>query len=548
MLPTVADVLALEVVRAGAPTVMAGGAGLDRHVRWVHSAEVTDIARQLQGGELVLSTGIAFPSEQEMLATYIHTLADAGAVGLIIEMGRRYQARLPTALVKVADQRGFPLVTWSDPTRFVDVTEAVHALIIDAQLSELQATQAMHHTFTELSVEGAEPAEVVRQVSQLSGCPTVLETLHHQVLAYDPAGRAPRTFLGDWEPRSRRIQPTERTSYDETTGWLVTRVGARGNDWGRLVLLCDSAPPPRVLVLAERAAATLAVNRLVTREVDSLERQSHNSLLTALRDHQLPTDEIALRAGALGVPLHRRTLIALTVRLVRDGSGDEAAVFAWQAQLRDLAETVAAACRACDIAALVGTLDEVQIGVLVSFPARGRATDPAESDLLVGLVRRIRDDAGRRSNLAGVRVVVGVGNTVSEPASARRSLSEALQVAEAAQHQPGEALMHRMQDVHVRGLLNLLREDPRLQTFVERELAQLLRHDELRPKSPLLPVLRAFLESGRNKSVAADRVHLSRPSFYDRLAKAAELIDLDLDDPEICLSLYLAILARDAMS
>ena len=548
MLPTVADVLALDVVRGGAPTVVAGSAGLARHVRWVHSAEVTDIACQLQGGELVLSTGIAFPSEHEMLATYIHTLADAGAVGLLIEMGRKYHGKLPPALVKAADARGFPLVSLSDPTRFVDVTEAVHALIIDAQLGELQATQDMHHTFTELSVDGAEPAEVVRQVSQLSGCPTVLETLHHQVLAYDPAGRAPRTFLGDWEPRSRRIQPTERTAYDETTGWLVTRVGARGNDWGRLVLLCDSAPPPRVLVLVERAAATLAVNRLVTREVDSLERQTHNSLLTALRDHQLPTDEIALRAGALGVPLHRRTLVALTIRLVRGASGDDSAIFAWQAQLRDLAETVAAACRASVITALVGTLDEVQVGVLVSFPSHGRAADPPESELLVSLVRKIRDDAARRSSLLGVRLVVGVGNTVSSPTNARRSLSEALQVAEAAQHQPGDTLMHRMHDVHVRGLLNLLREDPRLQTFVERELAQLLRHDELHPKSPVLPVLRTYLESGRNKSLAAERAHLSRPSFYDRLAKAADLLELDLNDPEICLSLYLAILARDAMS
>jgi len=545
MFPSIADVLALPAVRTGAPQVVAGDAGLQRRVRWVHSAEVPDIAVQLQGGELVLSTGIALPADHAGLTDYIHALADAGAVGLMIEMGRRYTGRLPKSLLAAADDRDFALVTLADPTPFVNVTEAVHAMIIDAQLGELQATQQMHHRFTELSVDGAEPTEVVRQVSQLSGCPTVLETLTHQVVVYDPAGRSPRTILHDWEPRSRRIQPAERTAYDVTTRWLVTLVGARGHDWGRLVLLCDEPPAPRVTVLAERAAATLAVNRLVTREVDSLERQSHISLLTALRDHQLPAEEIALRSGALGVPLVRRRLTALVVRTAGTPVLDTP-MLTWQAQLRDLAETVASACRTHGVPALVGSLDDTQIGALVSMPGGGREA-PAAAERLDALARTIHDRARDRRSLTGTGLVVGAGHTVQSPAEARRTLAEAIQVAEAAALRPATAVLHRVGDIHVRGLLNLLRDDARLQTFVERELAPLLRHDAQHQQQELLPAVRAYLECGRNKSKAATLSHLSRPSFYDRLTKAQTILDLDLDDAEICLSLHLAVLARDAM-
>ncbi|MEV6624135.1 PucR family transcriptional regulator ligand-binding domain-containing protein, partial [Amycolatopsis sp. NPDC051114] len=43
MYPTVAEVLALPVLRQGRPHVVAGMGGLDAPVRWAHVAEVADI-------------------------------------------------------------------------------------------------------------------------------------------------------------------------------------------------------------------------------------------------------------------------------------------------------------------------------------------------------------------------------------------------------------------------------------------------------------------------------------------------------------------------
>ena len=41
---SVADVLALPVVRRGGPLVLAGHDRLDRALRWVHATELADIA------------------------------------------------------------------------------------------------------------------------------------------------------------------------------------------------------------------------------------------------------------------------------------------------------------------------------------------------------------------------------------------------------------------------------------------------------------------------------------------------------------------------
>lgn len=667
--PTVREVLALVPVRHGAPRLVAGDAGLDRPVRWVHVAEVPDIATLLGGGELVLTTGIGLPADDAGLRAFIGDLADVGVSGLVVELGRRYVSGVPRVMAAAAERRGLPLVELRRATPFVRITEAVHALIVDAQLTELRATEEIHQRFTELSVEGAEPAEVVRQAAELAGCPVVLENLSRQVLAYDPAGESAELLLDGWEQHSRRIRPAGRTAYDPDSGWLVTTVGARGQDWGRLLLRwpaggelttggpdrtpaapedgseSDDAgaagtagnaaagttgqpsgadgseptsgaapveaasvdpvpvggwtpphprpdpgvsggpgatPPTRLTILIERAASTLALGRLIRRDAEGLERQIHRTLLTALIDHSRPVDEVALRAKALGVTLDRRHLVGVVVRHRADdpaeggGPGPDAGPEAGPARLRDLAEAVGQALREAKLTALTSAVDDQAVGALLALPdpaaeekalgafaaalrrvrldaepARppaprpARPVDPAARTVAVGAVRAA--DPAPRPRPAGPAVIVAAGSGVGSLREARRSLVEARQVAEAARRDRRDLPYFRLPHVGLAGLLHLLRDEPRLQTFVERELGGLLAYDAQHPREQLLGTLRAYLEQGRNKSAAAAAAHLSRPAFYERLARIGRILDVDLDSVEQCLSLHVALLALDAV-
>ncbi|MEE6261466.1 PucR family transcriptional regulator [Plantactinospora sonchi] len=556
MLPTVREVLALDPVRHGGPRVVAGAGGLDRLVRWVHAAEVPDIAALLSGGELVLTTGIGLPGDDAGLRAFIDELADAGVSGLLVELGRRYSGTVPRSMVAAAERRGLPLVELCRVTPFVPITEAVHALIVDAQLTELRATEEIHQRFTELSVEGAEPAEVVRQAAELAGSPVVLENLSRQVLGYATAGQSAELLLRGWEQHSRRIRQVGRTAYDPEVGWLVTMVGARGQDWGRLLLRWPGdlsagapTPPTRLTILIERAASTLALGRLIRRDAEGLERQIHRNLLTALLDHTRPVDEVALRARALGVPLDRRHLVGVVVRFRTDEPGPTPT---HQARLRDLAEAVSQALRDAELSGLSSTLDDQAVGALLAL--RGAGDEDAALAAFATALDRVRDGAGA---VAGTRdgmglgpagaVIVAAGSGVADLREARRSLLEARQVADAARRGRRDLRVFRLPQVGLAGLLHLLREEPRLQTFVERELGPLLAYDAEHPREQLLGTLRSYLESGRNKSAAATAAHLSRPAFYERLARLARILRVDLDSVDDCLSLHVALLALDAV-
>jgi purine catabolism regulator len=564
LLPTVAEVLTLDPVRRGAPRVLAGADRLDAPVRWVHVIELADAAHLLRGGELVLSTGIALPGDPAGLLRYVADLAAVGVSALAVELGSRYTGRLPGPLVSAAKAHRLPLIELRRETPFIEITESVHGLIIDSQLDELRASNRLHQVFTELAVAGARADEVVRQASALAGCPVILETLAHQVLACEPGAQDARHLLGGFAARSRAARPgplamrapspASRTGYDPALGWLITTVGARGEDWGRLIMVRGGQPAAADVVLIERAATTLALGRLLDDRRESLERQAHRSVLSAFFRQDLVTspmptgpsgpavmgrpagrpgfadsEQVAARARALGLPVAGRQLVALVIRLAAAGTGLSA-----HARALQVADAAAAACRAERIPALVSSLDDIRVGALLALAPQ------ADCDALLARV------AGHLAQRLSGGDVIGAGSAVASAGEVQRSFLEAEQVADVAARHPDGQPYYRLPDLHLRGLLHLLRDDPRVQAFAERELGPLLRRDD-EAGTQLAATLAAFLAAGGSKAAAARAAGLARPTVYQRLCQIEQVLGCDLGSAETRASLHVALLALEAI-
>ena len=296
-------------------------------------------------------------------------------------------------------------------------------------------------------------------------------------------------------------------------------------------------------MLLERAATTLALGRLLARQAELVERQAHRTLISAIIEDADPATATA-RARAMGVPVTGRQLVTLVARLPDAGPGLSAQVL-----VLDVAEAVAAACRDSRIPALVGSLDDVRVGALLSLPAQAD-TDRVLRQLCSGLAMAL--DAGNPTTASDpaspVAPVIGVGSPATGMAEVRRSFLDAREVADVAlrhldrDRQPEGRPYYRLPDLRLRGLLHMLRDDPRLTAFADRELGSLLAYDAAHG-TRLAADLATYLEAGGNKAAAAARAHLARPTFYQRLQLIEHVLGVSLDSAESRASLQVALLA-----
>jgi purine catabolism regulator len=528
-----AEILDLPEVGRGHPDLLAGAGSLDRRVRWVHVLEVTDVEGLLRGGELVLTTGVGLPDGNDQLRAYVQALHAAGASGLVIQLGDRW-ADVPKALVEAARACRLPLVALQTKVPFVAITESVHVSIVSAQLAELQFSQRLHDVFTRLGLAAVTAGEIVSLAAELAHAPIVLEDVNHRVLAVDTAGRDREQVLLDWERRSRRARDEGRTATAGPERWLIVPVGAQGTPWGRLIML-PAGPPSRLDEMAlERAAEALVMRRLIASDEHVFERAAQVGLLDDVRTGRYrTTDEMIVRLSAAGLPVFGRRLQAIVVSSPGAPPPYEPQVDAVRRAIEQAGGRALTANRPEGVAALLSYAGD---------------EDPGRR--LTALAERIRSALDQLQ--PGLRVIVAAGRVVRGIEEVPTSFREAEQVAAAAPRLvggDGDAAFVTLQDVGIRGLIALLKDDPRLQLFVEDSLGPLLNRDSSGPTgSELLDVLGAYLAERGNKSSAAARLHMSRPAFYGRLDLIERELRIDLEDAQSVLALHFALVAHDVLT
>ncbi|MBB3603860.1 purine catabolism regulator [Mycolicibacterium sp. BK556] len=512
---TLADILALPSIRGGEPEVVCAGP-MDRPVRWVHVSDLADLSGLLTGGELVLTTGQALvdPARRD---GYLPGLAAAGATGVVVELGLHVDT-LPQSVLASGAESGLPVIVLHRPVRFIDVTEEVHRRIVADQYAEVAYGQRVHEAFTALSMRRASVDQIVSATADMLDTPVVLEDLNRQVLAFDGRGMSATVLLADWERRSR-------LSAGDT--WTASPVGPYREEWGRLIaphLVTDG----RAVMTLERAAQALALHRMVEQNRSSLELRAQSGLVDDLRRGRITDEaEATARAHALGLR-PALTYVPMAVRLRESAGADQVTVAQRRVRMLDaIMHTV----RAAGHTGLAATRDDGQIELVLA---------PQRTSTLADVCSAIRQSVIRLDGVGDC--VIGVGPESSRLIDAVGGLREAGHVAEVAMSMPLSALpFHRAADVRLRGLLSLIRTDPRVQAFAETELAGLLTH-RAKHGDEAFDLLRRFLDAGGNKAELARTLHMSRPTLYSRLEALQKIVGLDLDDAESRTSLHVAML------
>src|SRR5829696_4055093 len=289
---TLAEVLELPVVRRALPEVIAGADALDRELRWAHVIEMADPSDLLKGGELVLTTGIGAGERERDQTRWIGSLIEQGAAGVAVELGSTWRERVPEPAVRACLEAGVPLVAFRRQVRFIEITEAIHAAVLNSQFELLRRGEEIHRRFTELILQGRGVPEILAELVAAVGNPVVLEDAGGSLVYYVSGPSGDDLALSAWSDLHRGTGE----------GAYAVEVRLLDSSWGRLLALALERPIDEFdKVAVERAALAVAIDLLAQQHDEQLRARSRGAFLSDLADGRVEEGDARRRAEALGL-------------------------------------------------------------------------------------------------------------------------------------------------------------------------------------------------------------------------------------------------------
>ncbi|WP_449279694.1 PucR family transcriptional regulator [Leucobacter sp. GX0328] len=520
---TVSDILAIPAVRATSPVLLGGSKYLDGAVRWMHTTDGTDLAGLLKGGEMILTAGEAITGSPEAAAEYFAGLVRNGASGVMVSL-LHGDEHAKLVLRAASGSAGLPVILLRDRVPFVDLTEAVHRVLLSIDRGDGPETDLVR-LIDRLSVESASPTEILRRTSELLLAPVVYEDLHHGVVAYATAGLQTERLLENWANRSRSVS----SAAGITTGdWLQVNYREREETVGRLVVPMR-LPGPQPQAILERAAQVLELCYANLGRSYDVRFRAPVGAFEELRVSGFMSEASArLRAEASGIAAAAEYVPLAVVRAAAPAHAADAA-----AGSGPVLDALYRAAAERGVPLLACELSADAIGVVVGVPAGKEARDVLQS-----LARAA--DLGADGALSAGEWSVGIGPSAAElQASIDAGVDEARAVAEAAIGvEPRLVPYATVGDVRLRRLLRSMSDEARIRSFVDESLAELKAEG-----NDTLRILRAYIELNGNIAEVARAVYLSRPSVYARLNRIEAVIGSSLGSADTRTGLYVALLA-----
>ena len=542
--------------------VLAGASGLSRVVERLKVVEVPDVLPWVKPRELLITTGYPLRNHPKALAGLVADLDERGVGALGVILGR-YLPELPTTMLAEADRRGFPLIRLPDDVAFDDILDQVLTDLLNRQAAALARTQEVHRTLVQIVLDGGGLPEVAAKLVQLLGAAVLITTPDGRVLADGGEGDVLAAVYGSaccdasGRVRTEMLGPGPGSIVGLTGNRIVVPVVAGRVDHGRIAAFCLQGQLGRqdvhTLESAAMVAALAVTKQLAVRAVES---KYQGDFLRDLITGEVGPDQAVTHSASLGWDVDRPIVVVVaeldTLAEERrpalspsDGTGSAGTGSAGTGSAgtgstngrqvlmpRPALERFAAAwqsvVRPRDPQAPVAGFNREVVAVL-GVPPKGNV-----DRLVRDLVREVAGDGGRHS------FSTGVSRVAESPEQIAVAYEQARTAVRVGRRMQGAGAVAHFDALGVFRLLSLVENQSELRSFADEVLGELARADD-DEVDDLRRTLQVLLERNLNVAETARELHFHYNTLRYRIAKLERLLGPFTRDPDLRLSLQLAL-------
>ncbi len=485
--------------------VHSGADALDRAVGWVHVSELEDPTPFLEGGELLLTTGLTLHPERTAQVTYVQRLAATNVVGLGWGTGLGHD-QVPATLIAAAQDCGLPVIEVPRQTPFIAISKAVSRAIAADEYAAVTRTYEAQHQLTSAAVRSDGFASLARRLASLiDGWVLILDRgggLMHAAPA--DAGTRQATLAAEINRLRISRAPASAAIHTGTEQIMVQSLASGRGVLGFLAVGRDSDIGVVERQIVNDAASLLTFGLDQSRVLEVARRHLRTGMFHLLLAGERQVVRRPARELWGDLPAEPLRLVVLTAAAdVRARASD---LLEAEARLRK------------------GTVAYADIGDAVAAVVHG---DGDALDWFTAVPRR----------LAGLHI------GVSDPAGYANlavAFRQATRAADVGRHTGQEITWFA--EVAGPGLLRLV-EAEHGHAFADSLLNILEQHDAT-GRGDLVKSLRVWLEHHGQWDPSAAELGVHRHTLRHRLRKVEQLLGRSLDSPDVRAELWLALQLR----
>ncbi len=518
--------------------LVAGAEGLHRRVTWACRMRARLPAfESVRGGELALLSLSQLRRLDETLPHLLDSLQKEGIAAVAVAAPSLESFDQET--ISLANQLHLPLLLLPSSSMLEEIEREVITFVVGFRGENERRATEISHQLMQLSAHGAGIQGICEQLARISDKWIVVQDATQQV-RYQAVPPAYRAFLDEplTEEALARVGLARNTTpiqaRHDVVGWL-SMIGHEGEfDYLERLILGLVAPILALEFAREHERS----------EVES--RYQSEALMDVLQGNYQQAEEMIARSRLLGYDLSSPQIPAVFELSPHEPDYAQGGFQAqWQRRLREeLLRAWPAAWIFNEARRLIALLPVEEAG------DDKQSENTNEQAILARLERalaRAQQGNGASGGFAGSggspAYSGGVGYLARTLSGVPQSYQQAQQALEIGRRLFGNGKLHSFAQLGIYRLLFHLHGHHELTDFYEETLGPLLDADTRSSIDPI-GTLESFFRYNGNLSETARAMHLHRNSLLYRLGRIEELLGHSLEDPELRLSLQIALKIR----
>ncbi|WP_312112738.1 PucR family transcriptional regulator [Brevibacillus reuszeri] len=501
---TVERLLQLPVFRGA--KVMAGHAGINKEIYYMTSMEMPDLTGFLRPNELIITTGYSVRNEPALISRLLDEMHQTGCSAIGIKT-RKVIQEIPQEALYKSELYGIPLFDIPLENSFIDMTHAVIDQILNRQAFMLREVREVNQQFTNL-VLNRRTTELVVLIGHLLSCEVAVLKENGEIESC--------------------------TSHFQEAEVLVKRAVQVGSRiMGHIAITRELKEQDRFEQMCLDHAVTVLAIEFTIRQSQQLqrEREQESFMVELFSGSSHQEDLLRYRAKQLGISL--RAFYYVIIVRITDKTGQDLSRQEEQHTL--LYNHFLQKINKPGMNTRKGVVINDSMIVLCSSVHQEVEKQREDAEAL------LRELLSHEEELvADVQLTVGIGGARQMLVEVPASSMEAHRALSIGQHTlPKQRIVH-FYEVLVEDLLLDAAGHPVLQMLTSILIEPIVTYDK-EYGTELVATLSAFLKSGGNTKRVAEELFIHRNSVLYRLERIGEILQIDVNDPEVRFRLDVAM-------